>query len=241
MQLKGQVALVTGAARGIGLAIAKALAGQGATVVLTDIDAQEAQRQAQALGGRAFKLDVAEPQEVRAVFAELKEALGRLDILVNNAGLTRDALLVRMRQEDWDLVLNVNLKGAFLCMQEAVKIMTRQRYGRIISISSVVAFMGNAGQANYCASKAGLLGLTKSVAREYASRGITVNAVAPGFIQTAMTEALPEQTRQAMLKSIPLGRFGSAEDVAQAVLFLALPQSGYITGQCIHVNGGMYM
>jgi 3-oxoacyl-[acyl-carrier protein] reductase len=166
---------------------------------------------------------------------------GRLDVLVNNAGITRDGLLLRMKEEDWDLVLSINLKGVFLCSKEAVKVMVKQRYGRIVNIASVVAFMGNPGQANYSASKAGIIGLTKTTAREYANRGITVNAVAPGFISTAMTDALSENIKQEMLKSIPIGKFGSVDDVAHAVAFLAEPGNGYITGQVIHVNGGMYM
>jgi 3-oxoacyl-[acyl-carrier protein] reductase len=166
---------------------------------------------------------------------------GRLDVLINNAGITRDGLLLRMKEEDWDLVLSINLKGVFLCSKEAVKLMVKQRYGRIINIASVVAFMGNPGQANYSASKAGIIGLTKTAAREYANRGITVNAVAPGFISTAMTDALSENIKQEMLKSIPIGKFGSVDDVANAVTFFAEPGNGYITGQVIHVNGGMYM
>jgi 3-oxoacyl-[acyl-carrier protein] reductase len=166
---------------------------------------------------------------------------GRIDVLVNNAGITKDSLLLRMKEEDWDAVLSINLKGVFLCSKEAVKVMVKQRYGRIVNIASVVAFMGNPGQANYSASKAGIIGLTKTAAREYANRGITVNAVAPGFISTAMTDALSENIKQEMLKSIPVGKFGSVDDVANAVAFFAEPANGYITGQVIHVNGGMYM
>ena len=167
--------------------------------------------------------------------------MGRLDILVNNAGITRDGLLLRMKEEDWDAVINVNLKGAFLCSKEAVKIMAKQRYGRIINISSVVAFIGNQGQTNYSASKAGIIGLTKTIAKEYASRSITSNAVAPGFITTAMTDVIPAQIKEEMKKTIPMNRLGTVNDVANAVLFLASPMSGYITGQVLHVNGGMYM
>jgi 3-oxoacyl-[acyl-carrier protein] reductase len=169
------------------------------------------------------------------------QAFGRVDILVNNAGITRDGLLMRMKDEDWDAVLSVNLKGAFLCTRAASKVMTKQRYGRIINIASVVGQMGNAGQANYCASKAGLIGLTKSNARELAKRNITVNAVAPGFIATAMTDALPEKVRAELTSQIPLERLGSAEDIANAVIFLAGESSGYITGHVLSVNGGMYM
>ena len=174
-------------------------------------------------------------------FEDIVKEFGRIDIVVNNAGITRDGLVLRMKEEDWDAVININLKGVFLCSKEAVKVMVKQKYGRIINIASVVAFMGNPGQANYSASKAGIVGLTKTIAREYASRGITVNAVAPGFIATAMTDALAENVKQEMLKSIPVGKFGSVDDVANAVSFLASPESGYITGQVIHVNGGMYM
>jgi 3-oxoacyl-[acyl-carrier protein] reductase len=169
------------------------------------------------------------------------KAFGRLDILVNNAGITRDGLLIRMKEEEWDAVLTVNLKGAFLCTRAASKVMTKQRYGRIINIASVVGQMGNAGQANYCASKAGLIGLTKSNARELAKRSITVNAVAPGFIATAMTDALPEKVRDELTAQIPLERLGSPDDIANAVVFLASEKSGYVTGQVLAVNGGMYM
>lgn len=161
--------------------------------------------------------------------------------MVNNAGITKDGLILRMKEEDWDAVIGINLKGVFLCSKEAVKVMVKQRYGRIVNIASVVAFMGNPGQANYSASKAGIVGLTKTIAKEYASRGITANAVAPGFISTAMTDALAENVRQEMLKSIPIGKFGSVDDVANAVVFLSSPKTGYITGQVVHVNGGMYM
>jgi 3-oxoacyl-[acyl-carrier protein] reductase len=164
-----------------------------------------------------------------------------MEILVNNAGITRDAILIRMKEEDWDAVININLKGTFLCSKEAIKIMAKKRYGKIISISSVVAFMGNPGQANYSSSKAGLIGLTKTIAKEYSSRGVRANAVAPGFIQTAMTDILPDNVKEEMQKAIPLGEFGKTEDVSRAVIFLASEESDYITGQVIHVNGGMYM
>jgi 3-oxoacyl-[acyl-carrier protein] reductase len=164
-----------------------------------------------------------------------------MEILVNNAGIKRDAILIRMKEEDWDAVININLKGTFLCSKEAIKIMAKKRYGKIISISSVVAFMGNPGQANYSSSKAGLIGLTKTIAKEYSSRGVRANAVAPGFIQTAMTDILPDNVKEEMQKAIPLGEFGKTEDVSRAVIFLASEESDYITGQVIHVNGGMYM
>ncbi len=246
MHLKGQTALVTGAARGIGRAIAEALAQEGANIVVVDLNIDEARQCAEymeSLGVKAIALsgDVSKSEDVKNIFEKTVEEFGGFDILVNNAGITKDALLLRMKEEDWDAVLSVNLKSVFLCTKEAIKIMAKKRYGRIVNIASVVAFTGNPGQANYSASKAGIVGLTKTTAKEYASRNITVNAVAPGFIMTAMTEKLPENIKEEMLKTIPLSRFGTPEDVANAVLFLALPQSGYITGQVIHVNGGMFM
>lgn len=246
MEFGNQVALITGSARGIGKAIAEGLARKGAGVIIADVNLDEAGAAASeiaASGTRAMavKLDVSRPEDVTNAFGEVMKSFGRLDILVNNAGITRDSLLLRMKDEDWDAVINVNLKGVFLCSREAVKIMAKQRSGRIINIASVVAFMGNPGQANYSASKAGIVGLTKTIAKEYASRGITSNAVAPGFITTAMTDALPENVREEMKKAIPMARFGTIEDVSNAVLFLASPGSSYITGQVIHVNGGMYM
>jgi 3-oxoacyl-[acyl-carrier protein] reductase len=197
----------------------------------------------QAAGTKALAVvgNVTVPADVERMIDAATEAFGRVDILVNNAGITRDGLLMRMKDEDWDAVLNVNLKGAFLCTRAAFKVMSKQRYGRIINIASVVGQMGNAGQANYCASKAGLIGLTKSNARELAKRSITVNAVAPGFIATAMTDALSEKVREELTTQIPLERLGSADDIANAVVFLASEQSGYITGHVLSVNGGMYM
>ncbi len=242
-----RVALVTGAARGIGRSIAVALAQPGLMLYLNDVsppaEAQDSLREVEARGARAayLRFNVADPAEVEQAVDSIIQESGRLDILVNNAGINRDQLLVRMKEEDWDQVLAVNLKGAFNCLKAAAKPMIKQRFGRIINITSVVGIMGNAGQANYVASKAGLVGLTKSVARELASRQITVNAVAPGFIETAMTQKLPEKTREAMLAAIPLNRFGSPEEVAHAVAFLASEQAAYITGQVIHVNGGMLM
>lgn len=246
-EFKDQVAVVTGSARGIGRAIAEALAKRGASVVIWDILADEAKKTADEVsstfGVKTYSLssDVSRSDDVEKAFKEIVEKMGRIDILVNNAGITRDNLLLRMKEEEWDQVISINLKSVFLCSKEAVKIMAKQRYGRIINIASVVAFMGNPGQANYSASKAGIVGLTKTIAKEYASRNITVNAVAPGFIMTKMTEALPENVKVEMLKAIPLGKFGTVEDVANAVVFLASPASGYITGHVIHVNGGMYM
>ncbi len=246
MELSGQVAVITGSARGIGRAIAEKLAGKGVNIVVADImseEAEETARKIQELGVKtmAARLDVSSADSVARVFEDAVKEFGKVDILVNNAGITRDGLLLRMKEEDWDSVIDINLKGVFLCSKEAVKIMAKQRYGRIVNIASVVAFIGNPGQVNYSASKAGIVGLTKTIAKEYASRGITVNAVAPGFITTAMTDALPENVKEEMKKAIPLGKFGTPEDVAQAVLFLASPEAGYITGQVLHVNGGMYM
>ncbi|MGE5892556.1 MAG: 3-oxoacyl-[acyl-carrier-protein] reductase [bacterium] len=246
MNLKGQVAFITGSARGIGKSIAIAFVKAGANVVIADIDLTSSQQTAQeikegAVETYAVQINVADADSVAAAFKSAMDRFGRIDVLVNNAGITRDSLVLRMKEEDWDLVLDINLKGVFLCSKEAVKIMSKQKYGRIVNISSVVAFMGNPGQANYSASKAGMMGLTKTIAKEYASRGITSNAVAPGFIITAMTDALPENVKEEMKKSIPIGKFGTVDDVAHAVLFLSLPGSGYITGQVIHVNGGMYM
>jgi len=246
MDFKGQAAFVTGGARGIGKAIALRLAGGGADIALGDLARDEAENacgELRALGvkAEAFGVDVSDPGAVEKTFEEIKSKMGRLDILINNAGITRDGLLMRMKPEDWDIVLDVNLKSAFLCSREAVKVMSRERYGRIVSISSVVGFMGNPGQANYSASKAGLIGLTKTIAKEYASRGITANAVAPGFIVSAMTDALPENVKEQMKAAIPLARFGTAGDVAEAVAFLSSREAGYITGNVIHVNGGMYM
>lgn len=244
--VQGKVALVTGASRGIGRSISLALAAQGAKIVAVDIDlaatdAFVAELKEQGAEAVAVQGNVTVTADVENMFKVAKETFERVDILVNNAGITRDALLLRMKDEDWDAVLTVNLKGAFLCSRAAAKIMSKQRYGRIINIASVVGQMGNAGQANYCASKAGLMGLTRSNARELAKRNITVNAVAPGFIATDMTEALPEAKRQELAAQIPLERLGSADDIANAVLFLAADNSGYITGQVLGVNGGMYM
>lgn len=243
---KDKVAVITGASRGIGRSIALALAEAGAKIVAVDIDLAATEAtvaelkqlgvEALAVQGNVTLADDAEKMIDAAV-----KAFGRVDILVNNAGITRDGLLMRMKDEDWDAVLTVNLKGAFLCTRAAAKVMTKQRSGRIINIASVVGQMGNAGQANYCASKAGLIGLTKSNARELAKRNVTVNAVAPGFIATAMTDALPEKVREELAAQIPLERLGSAEDIANAVVFLAAEKSAYITGQVIAVNGGMYM
>jgi 3-oxoacyl-[acyl-carrier protein] reductase len=243
---KDKVAIVTGASRGIGRSISLALAAEGARIVAVDLDINETEKVAEeirALGAEALAVmgNVTVAADADRMIEAAVEKFGRVDILVNNAGITRDGLLLRMKDEDWDAVLSVNLKGAFVCSRAAAKVMAKQRSGRIINIASVVGQMGNAGQANYCASKAGLIGLTKSNARELAKRNVTVNAVAPGFIETAMTAALPEKVRQELAAQIPLERLGSADDIANAVVFLAAERSGYITGQVIGVNGGMYM
>jgi 3-oxoacyl-[acyl-carrier protein] reductase len=246
MEFSGKTVLVTGGARGIGRAIADVFAMKGARLAIADISVDSARSTAKELSSTginavAVELDVSKKEKVEKAFEIVVKEFGGIDILVNNAGITKDSLLLRMTESDWDSVIGINLKGVFLCTKEALKIMVKQRSGRIINISSVVAFMGNPGQGNYSASKAGIVGLTKTVAREYASRGITVNAVAPGFIKTAMTDSLNENARNEMLKAIPTGKFGTVEDVANAVVFLASAESGYITGQVLHVNGGMYM
>jgi len=245
-RLEGKVALVTGASRGIGRAVAQALAAEGASVVLGARDAarlQEVVAAIAAAGGKAeaLTLDVASAESVAAGFEKLLAVHGRLDLLVNNAGITRDTLLLRMKPEQWSEVLDTNLTGAFLCTQAALKPMLKQRAGRIVNISSVVGLTGNAGQTNYAASKAGLIGFTKAVAREVASRSITVNAVAPGFIETDMTAAMTDKARDSMTAAIPLGRVGSPEDVAGAVCFLASDAAAYVTGQVLAVDGGFHM
>jgi 3-oxoacyl-[acyl-carrier protein] reductase len=246
MKLKGQVAIVTGSAQGIGLAIAAALSQEGARLVVSDIREEAAASAAKQLAdaGResmAVAVNVADDASVKAMVEKVLSSWGKIDILVNNAGITRDALLIRMKEADWDAVLDINLKGVFHCTRAVLPAMTKQRSGKVVNIASIVGVMGNAGQANYVASKAAVIGLTKTTAREYASRGISVNAVAPGFIQTAMTEALSQDVRQRLMEQIPLGRLGTPQDVANAVLFLVSDQAGYITGQVLHVNGGMLM
>jgi len=246
MNFQGKTAIVTGAARGIGLAIARRLAEGGATVVLVDLLEQALQEAAASLahapgGVHSFVLNVTQEPAVEKFFEEVSAKTGRVDILINNAGITRDGLLVAMSQEDWDAVLNVNLKGTFLMTKHACRIMMRQRSGRIVNIASVSGLMGNPGQANYSASKAGVVGLTKTVAREMAGRNICCNAVAPGFIDTEMTRVLPDKAKQRAVSLIPLGRMGSVEDVAAAVCFLASDEAGYITGQVLAVDGGMAM
>jgi 3-oxoacyl-[acyl-carrier protein] reductase len=243
MDLSGRVALVTGGARGIGQAIAEKLYGQGAKVGIVDLEGDVAQETAKALGEHAFAAaaNVADADQVEKAVAAVEEALGPIDILVNNAGLTRDGLLARMSEADWDLVLNVNLKGTFTVTKAVARGMAKRRWGRIINIASVVGIMGNAGQANYSASKAGVIGLTKTLAREFAARNVLVNAIAPGFIDTAMTQKLTEEQREALAKNIPLKRLGLPEDIARAALFLASDLADYITGQVLVVDGGMVM
>jgi 3-oxoacyl-[acyl-carrier protein] reductase len=246
MDFTEQVAIITGGTRGIGKAIALALASRGVSVVVAgrNVDAAlEVAASLSALGvkARGIKLDVSHSGEVEQAFEEIRMDFGRIDILINNAGITRDGLLMRMKEEAWDAVIDINLKGVFLCTREAIKDMARQRYGRIVNVTSVAAFMGNPGQANYSASKAGIVGLTKTVAREYAGRGVTVNAVAPGFIETDMTAVLSDKLREQALQNIGLGRLGRPEDVASLVTFLASGQASYITGQVIEVSGGLRM
>ena len=245
-KLKDKVALVTGSAQGIGKAIAVALAKEGANVVVSDINielARQTAKEIEALGVKAMsiKTNVADLADVETGVAEIVKAMSRIDILVNNAGITKDNLLIRMKKEEWDAVIGVNLTGVFNCTKAAAALMMKQRCGKIISIASIVGQMGNFGQANYAATKGGVIAFTKTVAKELASRGVTANAVAPGFIQTAMTDKLSDEVKRKMMELIPLGRLGTPDDVANAVLFLAGPESDYVTGQVIAVNGGMYM
>jgi 3-oxoacyl-[acyl-carrier protein] reductase len=243
MDFTNKTAVITGSARGIGRAIAEKFHGLNANVVISDLDQSWVDPVVAELGQRAagFKADVTKADDIAALFDKVIERFGRVDIVVNNAGITRDGLMIRMDEKDWDAVLDINLKGAFLVTKTAGRIMMKQKYGRIVNISSVVGLMGNAGQANYSASKAGLIGLTKSSARELAPRGVTVNAVAPGFIDTEMTKKLPESAREAFMAQVILGRLGLPEDVAAAVAFLASDEASYITGQVVAVDGGLTM
>ncbi len=247
MRLSGKVALVTGSARGIGRSIAELFCAEGATVVVNDVGSDAGARETlaalEAAGGKGSveMFDVSDAAQVDAGVKNILEAHGRIDVLVNNAGITRDNLLLRLSEEDFDAVLRVNLKGTYLLTRVVTRHMMKQRSGRVVNISSVVGMMGNAGQSNYAAAKAGIIGFTKATARELASRNITVNAIAPGFIQTAMTAALPEAVQKAFLAQIPLGRFAEPREVAELALFLASDASSYITGQVVGINGGMYM
>lgn len=246
MSLEGKVAIVTGAAQGIGRTIAETLARDGADIAVADLDPGRSQETVDAVAkiGRKVlnvKVNVADWNDAKQMADQVLKEWGKVDILVNNAGVTRDGLLVRMKEEDWNLVLQVNLNGTFHCTKAVLQPMTKQRSGRIVNIASIVGVMGNAGQANYAASKAAVIGFTKTVAREYASRMVTVNAVAPGFIDTAMTHSLPPDVKDTLQKQIPLGRLGQASDVAEAVRFLVSEEASYITGQVLHVNGGMLM
>ncbi|MDH5739679.1 MAG: 3-oxoacyl-[acyl-carrier-protein] reductase [Nitrospira sp.] len=246
MSLQGKTAIVTGAAQGIGRAIAENLAQAGADIAVADLDpgrSLETVGAIEKLGRKALnlKVNVADPNDTKAMAEQVIKAWGKIDILVNNAGITRDGLLLRMKEEDWNLVLQINLNGTFNCTKAVLQPMTKQRYGRIVNIASIVGVIGNAGQANYSASKAAVIGFTKTVGREYASRNVTVNAVAPGFIDTAMTHGLPADVKDTLLKQIPLGRLGTSGDVAAAVRFLVSEEAAYITGHVLHVNGGMLM
>jgi 3-oxoacyl-[acyl-carrier protein] reductase len=247
LTLKDKVALVTGSARGIGRAIAETLAQRGADIIVADLRAElaaaTAQEIAAATGRRttSVSVDVSNSASVKAMIDQALADFGHIDILVNNAGLTRDNLIMRMEEADWDLVLNINLKGVFNCSKAVVRTMMKQHYGRIINISSVSGLAGQAGQANYSASKAGVVGLTKALARELGSRSITVNAVAPGFILTDLTKDLPEELKESTLKAVPLGRWGTTQEIAYAVAFLASDEAAYITGHVLSVDGGMVM
>lgn len=246
MSLEGRVAIVTGAAQGIGRAIVETLAEAGADIVVADLDPTRSKETVAAVekaGRKALNLrvNVADANDTKAMAEQILKDWGKIDILVNNAGITRDGLLLRMKEEDWNVVLQVNLNGTFHCTKAVLQPMTKQRYGRIVNIASIVGAMGNVGQANYAASKAAVIGFTKTVAREYASRNVTVNAVAPGFIDTAMTQGLAAEVKEALQKQIPLARLGTPADIANAVRFLVSEDASYITGHVLHVNGGMLM
>jgi len=246
LKLAGKVALVTGAAQGIGKAVALLLARNGADIVVSDINlekAEETAKEVQILGRKALaiKVDVAKSDDVDKMVQAILAQFGHIDILINNAGIARDKLILRMTEEDWDAVLNINLKGTFNCTKAVVRHMSKQKSGKIVSIASVVGEMGNAGQGNYAASKAGVIGFTKTIAREFAQRGINVNAIAPGYIETPMTEALPDKVKEDLKRLIPMDRLGKPEDVAEAVLFFVSESANYITGQVLNVNGGIYM
>jgi 3-oxoacyl-[acyl-carrier protein] reductase len=246
LKLAGKVALVTGAAQGIGKAVSLLLARNGADIIVSDVNlekSEETAKEVQTLGRKALaiKADVARIEDVEKMVEGIVAQFGHVDILVNNAGIARDKLILRMTEEDWDAVLNINLKGTFNCTKAVVRHMSKQRSGKIVNIASVVGEMGNAGQGNYAASKAGVIGFTKTIAREFAQRGINVNAIAPGYIETPMTDALPDKAKEELKRLIPMDRLGKPEDVAEAVLFLVSESANYITGQVLNVNGGIYM
>ena len=243
MRFENKVVMVTGGAAGIGRVTAENFAGEGARIAICDVNPEAGEAAAKALGPEASfeQVDVASTTAVSNWVAGVFDKYGQIDVLVNNAGITRDSLIMRMKEEDWDAVISVNLKSAFNCIKAVSKIMVKQRSGRIINLASVVGVMGNVGQANYVASKAGMIGLTKTVAKELGARGITVNAVAPGFIETDMTAVLSDKVKAFMLSMVPLQRAGTPQDVADAITFLASDQAAYITGQVVHVTGGMYM
>ena len=246
LSLEGKVALITGGARGIGREIAALFAKEGADIAICDVNIEEADKTAKEiedLGREAlvFKSDVTSSSDVQTMVDKILDKFKKLDILINNAGITRDGLILRMSEEDWDRVIAVNLKGCFVCTKTAARVMLKQRFGRIVNLASIIGIMGNVGQANYAASKAGIIGLTKSAAKELAARGICVNAIAPGFIKTEMTARLTEDIRDKMLSAIPLRRFGEPKDVANLALFLSSEGSSYITGQVIQIDGGMLM
>jgi len=246
MRLEGKIAVITGGARGIGKEIAKVLAKEGANCVLCDVNAEDLKNATAEIEGLGVQcmglpLNVCNLKQCEEAMNKIIDKFQKIDILINNAGITRDGLLLRMKEEDWDSVISVNLKGTFNCTKAAIKVMLKQKSGRIVNVASIIGVIGNAGQANYAASKAGIIGLTKSVAKEVASRNINVNAIAPGFIQTKMTEVLSEEVKEAMRKQIPLKRFGRPEDVGNLVLFLVSDDASYITGQVIKIDGGMVM
>ena len=246
LSLEGKVALITGGARGIGKELALRFAKEGSDIAICDVNMELLEQTAEEIRGMdkdvlVFKADVTSSTEVQNMLDKILDKFKKLDILINNAGITRDGLILRMSEEDWDKVIAVNLKGSFVCTKAAAKVMLKQRFGKIVNLASIIGIMGNIGQANYAASKAGIIGLTKSVAKELAPRGICVNAIAPGFIKTEMTAKLPEDIQKKMLSVIPLGRFGEPKDVADLALFLSSDSSSYITGQVIQIDGGMLM
>ena len=246
MTLEGRISLITGAAQGIGKEIALELARAGSDIAVADIlfdKAEETVREIEALkrSAKAYRMDVSDTDEVQQTVNQIIEDFGKIDILVNNAGITRDSLLIRMKREDWDKVLSINLTGVFNCTQAVLRWMLKQRYGRIVNIASVVGLMGNAGQSNYAASKAAIIGFSKSIAREIATRGITVNVIAPGYIDTPMTQRLPDEVKKGFLNQIPIPRLGLPQDIAKGVAFLVSDDAEYITGQVLNINGGMYM